>query len=394
MIRSKSTGHRASPLQCALVGARIIEAAENYARSDVPTPPTKITPKSNLSYYDDEHFWCQVLSRPSESWDARVKFLDRVIFSEWVARVPGLYWRPESEKLRRFSSDAVEGYDLGGATLRPYGKSQIVTGGVGTLKLPPSSEGYRLGTVTMTANVSAGVPVLLSPETWNAHHLREGTLIQIGQASWARMPIEWSARFPSTRGLPLGCLLLTDVDSLTVAGQGAAQIHPFTIMSYTDGAAELFDFVFATGNTGDRNHRGGIEEFFESYKDRNGRHGRYLIAADVAQPLWDAEYSSPAELSRANPAAPSHLKLLERRIQARLRGDCTEEDLLKALCSLPDVDYLRRISTQIGIEPSTWLTGGTLADAAAQFLSRVSQQQLPGLVESLAIEHADTMRVA
>ena len=288
-----------------------------------------------------------------------------------------------------------EGHDLGGVTLRPYGKSQIVIGGVGTLKLPPSAEGYRLGTLTMSANVSTGVPVLVSPEVWADGRLREGSLVTAQPLIWAQMPLEWSSRFPSTRGMPLGCLLLQDVKQIDATGGGAAQIHPYTIMEYSIGNAELFDFVFATGNTGDTQHRQRLMQFFDAYKDREGRHGRYLIAADVGDPLWDAAYAGPQELSRADPAAESHLKLLERRVQARLLGDNMEELVLQALGALPDLDFLRRISTQVGISPATWYTGGTLADAAAQFLARVDRkQQLPGVIEALAIEHPAAMRVA
>jgi hypothetical protein len=165
----------------------------------------------------------------------------------------------------------------------------------------------------------------------------------------------------------------------------STQIHPFTIMSYTDDTAELFDFVFATGITSDVDHRQKLEEFFESYKDRSGRHGKYLIAADIADPLWDSEFASPRELNRTNPSAASHLKMLERRVQARLFGDDTERELLKALGTLPDIDYLRRISTLAGVAPSTWQSGGSIADEAAQFLARAPRAQMASIIEALAI---------
>jgi hypothetical protein len=384
-------------LRDALVAARVIESAENYARARVPELPADAHQpvRGDNVFYDDREFWRQAMDRPESTWNQPVRFIDSAVFSEWVARVPGLYWRPESERLRQYTPDAVEGRDLGGVTLRPYGKSQIVIGGVGTLKLPPSAAGYRLGTLTMSANVSTGVPVLVSPEVWADRRLREGALVRAQPLLWVQMPLEWSSRFPSTKGLPLGCLVVQDVKQIDVAEGGAAQIHPYTIMEYSTGSAELFDFVFATGNTGDPQHRQRLTQFFDAYKDREGRHGRYLTAADVGDPLWDAVYTGPQELARADPAAESHLKLLERRVQARLRGDNMEELVLQALSDLPDLDFLRRISTQVGIAPATWYTGGTLADAAAQFLSRVDrEQQMPEIVEALAIEHPAAMQVA
>jgi len=384
-------------LRDGLVAAQVIESAENYARARVPKPPDAAherAPGDNV-FYDDGEFWQGVLHRADSTWGRPVRFLDNVVFSEWIARVPGLYWRPESERLRQTTPDAVEGHDLGGVTLRPYGKSQIVIGGVGTIKLPPSLEGYRLGTFTMSANVSTGVPVLVSREVWEDGQLREGSLVNAQPLLWAQMPLEWSSRFPSTKGLPLGCLLVQDVKQIEVRGTGAAQIHPYTIMEYSTGSAEHFDFVFATGNTGDPQHRQRLMQFFDSYKNREGRHGRYLTAADIGDPLWDAVYAGPQELSRADPAAESHLKLLERRVQARLLGDNIEELVLQALSELPDLDFLRRISTQIGIAPATWYTGGTLADASAQFLARTDRDEhLPAILQALAIEHPAALRAA
>jgi len=375
-------------LQGALIGARILESADNYTRASVPAVLNRSGRPSKsygLSFYDDGAFWHDVLRAPTRAWNTRVDVLDCVVFSEWIARVPGLYWRPESARLRQFTHDAVEGYDLDGVTLRPYGKSQIVVGGVGTLKLPPSSQGYRIGTVTMSANVSTGVPVLVSPDVWDWHALHEGALIRLQQPVWTQMPLEWSERFPS-RGHPVGCLLLSDPKVLTVVDRDApTQIHPFTIMSYADDTAEMFDFVFATGVTSDSDHRQKLEEFFESYKSRSGRQGKYLISADIADPLWDSEFASPQELSRANPSAASHLKMLERRVRDRLFGNDTERELLRELSALPDIDYLRRVSTLAGIEPSTWQAGGSIADAAAQFLARTTRAHIPSIIEALAI---------
>ncbi len=207
-------------------------------------------PAARILYYDDETFWRRIFQDPDAAWSTRFDTVDAVALSEWVARVPGLYWRPESAPLRKYSADAVEGHDLGGVTLRPFGKSQVVHGGVGTLKFPPSESGYRLGTVTMTANVSAGVPILVAPDVWEALKLREGAVVRLRSVPWVPMAQEWAARFPSTRNVPRGCFLAQHPDVIDVVEERTGiQIHPFTIMEHTDGPSALFDFVFATGDT-------------------------------------------------------------------------------------------------------------------------------------------------
>jgi len=376
-------------LRRALIGASLIETAENYARTAVRKVREQQHGQGQIGFFADRDFWHEVLDAPDAHWGSAVHFVDRVAFSEWVARVPGLFWKPESARRRQFSSDAIEQRHRGGVTLQPFGKSQVVTGGVGTLKLPPDYGGHRLATVTMSANVSAGVPVLIAPDVWNHRHLTEGAVIRVTQPlAWVPMPMEWSARFPSTRGIPAGCLAIRDPDAIEVTNERAGtQIHPFTIMEYTDGASGLFDFVFATGNTAEPDYRRRLEGFFDSYKDLRGRQGRYLIAGDMATPLWDAEYKSPEDLNRAHPAAQSHLALLERRIRDRLLGANTTAEVLQVLCSMPDLDTLRKFSTEVGVAPSTWNAGGTLADSAANFIAKAGADRLPEILDKLAIQY-------
>ena len=80
-------------LQDALVAARVIESAENYARARVPELPARPHQPApgDVVFYDDREFWRSALDHPESTWSRPVRFLDRAVFSEWVARVPGLY---------------------------------------------------------------------------------------------------------------------------------------------------------------------------------------------------------------------------------------------------------------------------------------------------------------
>jgi hypothetical protein len=158
-------------------------------------------------------------------------------------------------------------------------------------------------------------------------------------------------------------------------------------MKHEENGLEMFDFVFATANSGDPDHRRHLQEFFESYKARPGRNGEYLTSADISNPLWEARYQSPQELCRSHPSAQSHLKFLERRIQEAQLGKETQLHVLRALCSLPDVEYIRRISRQIDMNPALWISTSSLSDNAVQFLARVDMAtQMPALIETLAVE--------
>ena len=150
-------------LQQAFVGSLAIESAENYAVADV-TSQWAIGDNDNSrgSYInDDEYFWREIGKDKEGNWGRTFAF-NFVCVSEWIARVPGLYWSPGAKRMRNISPALVEMKTEEWTRYYPPGKTQKVAGGVGTLRLPPNDEGYRVVALTMNANASAGVPALVS----------------------------------------------------------------------------------------------------------------------------------------------------------------------------------------------------------------------------------------
>src|ERR1700753_2794374 len=137
----------------AIAGARIIETAQNYSVADNFSDRPLAVPELPYgpAFYDDEHFWRDILFNPQAAWNTEVHLYE-VILSEWVARVPGLFWTPEARSLRQFDESEIEEREPHHVTLQPTAKSRVVTGGVGTLRLPPGAQGTRLATLTTTAN--------------------------------------------------------------------------------------------------------------------------------------------------------------------------------------------------------------------------------------------------
>ena len=378
-------------LRQAYMGARVLETSANYARADDPLwtrPGGEDVDRRN--YVDaDEFFWHDVLRRPDESWGSLVTFR-AAAFCEWVARVPGLFWKPESRRLRQAAEGRVEEFVDGWRAYTPEGKSEKVMGGIGTFRLPPALDGTRLVTLTTSLNASAGVPAVISPDVWDKMGQpgpREGRLLE-GQARWHPMAQGWAARFKSTRDIPRGYLVLSDPDQIEVSDSCApVLIHPFTVMEYRSGTKELFDYVYATGDTSFRGYRQRLSDFFDRYRDWEGRYGRYLLAGDMVDALWEAEYSSPAELRRADLSAESQLELLQARVQDRLLGEDTTDRLLDALgaVSTSEAD-LRRLSDDVLIPPDVWLRGGSLAEMRSQFVyEAVRQKRAAELVEVIAL---------
>jgi DNA-binding transcriptional MocR family regulator len=44
--------------------------------------------------------------------------------------------------------------------------------------------------------------------------------------------------------------------------------------------------------------RAALEQFFGWYASDAGRFGRYLLAGDMLNPMWDAQFDTPADLQR------------------------------------------------------------------------------------------------
>lgn len=371
------------------IGTRVLETSTNYALADeaLITPPEPRQSSRDRESDADEQFWHSVMANPEQSWGTRFHFYTPVAISEWIARVPGLFWKPGVSQFREYQKGI---YELIGQWRMqpPLAKSARVMGGVGTLRLPPSEEGTRLVTLTYGLNASAGIPALVSPDVWDRICERgpaEGRLIRIpAGARWQAMALGWASLF--TDEVPRGYLVIRNPDDVEVLDEVAPiLINPFSVMEYREGAKELFDFVFATADTSEE-YRGRLEMFFTDYAQANSRCGRYLLAGDMVQPIWEADFNTPAELRRTDPAAGSQLALLEARVRQHMLGEDTIERVLEALAkSCHTSTDLQRVSSDCGIEPGLWLRGGSLAELASQLVEEtLRKDKMTELIEVVA----------
>jgi hypothetical protein len=375
-------------------GARSLEAIENYALAGgLSRPEGEDGPRrrDGLEHiFEDGHFWRFVFENP-DAWGQTFN-INYTVMSQWVPRVPGLYWSKGATALRRLGDSAVQYESREWRVLEPIGKSQKVFGGVGTLKFPPDESGRRVVSLCAGLNASAGIPALVSPEVWEYHRLEEGRFVPLLTAKWQHVSDSgWAERFPSISGIPKGYLVVERPDQLTrTDGRQKApiQFHPCTVMEYYKGNAKLFDFVYATADTARPDYRSRVEGFFETYRNDSGRYGRYLLSADVGDPWWAAEFESPAALNKAGAGAKSQLELL----QARVRNECFKgqsvDEVLELLAEKYDNEGLKRISTVVGIPPAHWYARGAAADSASDLL-RVSLERgkVEELLDAVAVEY-------
>lgn len=386
-------------LHQAYTGVRVIETVQNYAKADEPLRElnTAIRESDHEHYLlDDQEFWRSILRHdPDLPWGITLR-LPVAIVSEWVARVPGLYWKDGSDTIRQVNPATIERTSGDWVQYAPPSKSQRVMGGIGTFLLPPSSDGTRLITLTTSCNASAGVPALVTADVFDKIQRAgtiEGTVVDVN-GRWEPIGASWAAQFVSTRSIPRGYIVVDNPDRVQVGSSSAlTEIHPFTIMEYRDGSKLLYDFVYATADTGIRDYRAELERFFDSYKDEQGRRGHYIVAGDMVQPMWDSDFDSPAELRRRGWHLRSRLSLLEERVRERMIDRSTIEELLQALgrtCSV--VDDLLGLSREVNIEPQFWNIDGPLAQKIHQFVAEAAESdKLDQLLEAVVLRYPSVL---
>jgi hypothetical protein len=375
-----------------------LEASENYANAGMPINNDDAGSDSQASfittYEGEKEFWTSVFAGEIP-WGTEVNIL-RLALSEWIGRVPGLFWMKNAARMRDVAENAVESVSEGWKTLKPLGKSQKVMGGVGTLKFPQhSTDGYRLASLSGGLNASAGIPVLISSEVWERHKLKEGKVISSLKAKWQSMSgTHWSESFPTTRGIPKGFLVVKNPDDLKAADETKYTLfHPCTVMEYSSGTSVLYDFVYATADTGNKNHLKYIENFFEQYKNDNDRYGRYLFPAEIGGSLWEAEFDSPEALRDSGPGARSQLELLKARVRAETFSEKSLDSIIKFLTDTYTKQDLRRVSDDIGIPPTVWASEGSDASAAIDFMAVcVRREKIEDLVYKIALEYPESFK--
>jgi len=348
---------------------KVAEALANYALADEPlskSPRWKRRSRpSGADYFerDDRRFWHRALNKelPPE-----VGFYCAAL-TEWVARIPGLYFHEGSSQRRTVDLSHVLFRTEQHVTYDPPGKSQVVLGGIGTLKLPPAEDGYRLVTLSSNFNASTGVPALVSPDVWDTLKLAEGCVLRISQAPCRDMPLKWAKSFPSTSGIRRPCVVLDDVAHIEVFERKAPiVVHPFAVMEYQEGDAQFHDFVFVTVNTREKTMRRGVTKFFENYRKDRGREGIYLTSADIVEPMWEATFADPSDMRQTK--APQ-LRLIQQRVEETVAGEDVTAALIRKLCSLSTPSDLKHLSEKAGIPYRRWwVEGRPLADVAQRLV--------------------------
>jgi len=301
------------------------------------------------------------------------------IVSDWVARVPGLYWADNSSIIRKHTEEEIAVKSLDWEELHPPGKSKKVIGGIGTIKLPPNDEGKKIMSISSSCNASLGIPILIFPEVYESLRLEEGDLINIKDAKWQPLSASWSKRFSTTKNIPRGYLIIDKPSKIEIIKKGIPIVyHPFTIMEYESQDALLYDFVFMSIDSKVNDARKQAEKFFDGYKKKNNRNGTYLLNPDIVSPLFEAQYNSPQEMKGSSEKAK--IDLLYKRIYIKNFDKTTLDTIIHLVPKFYESSMaIKKLAKELGISVA-FLQEDNAASMSAQLINQLVEK---GKIEEL-----------
>jgi hypothetical protein len=373
-------------LQNLLTGAKIIETLENYAIAEAIESTFVDTNEEKLHmYFDESDFWNDVLADRDRYWNSKIDLYNFVV-SDWVARVPGLYWSNSSKLIREHTAADISIQSNEWIEFNPPGKSKKVLGGIGTLLLPPLSDGKVLLSVSAKCNASTGIPILFYPEVYEALKVKQGDCVVIRGATWQPMDVQWAAKFHST-DIPRGYLVIDSLEKISIEQQNFPIVyHPFSLMEYERNGGLFYDFVYVSADSKVKDVDKKIKMFFDDYAQKDARFGEYLINPNVVSPIFDSRFLSPSELTTQTEKAK--LSLLYERVKGLYLGGHALEELISKIPNFYDsAASIKTLASNIGISKSK-LEESSAVNMASQLIDLcLKYNKQEELVDRLSVEY-------
>lgn len=368
-------------------GTKLIETIENYALANFSKSPIdNISNGVEFTFFSDEGFWNSILVDQGKYWNQRIDLYDFVV-SDWIARVPGLYWAKQSDLMRKSAQEDVYLQSTHWTEFNPIGKTKKVLGGVGTLYMPPTSNGEILFSISAGCNASAGIPMLCLPDILDKFKLKQGDCLIIRGAKWQAMDTIWASKFATTQNIPRGYLVIDSKSEIIKREeQCPVQFHPFSLMEYEYQDSLFYDFVYVTADSKVKNVNSEIEHFFKEYAKKEGRNGEYLLNPNIVNPIFESRYSCPSELTQASEKAK--LNLLHKRIQgAYFKDQSVEELMIKLPQYYQSSVSVRTLAKKIGVNVSL-LVEDSAVNMSSQLIDLcIKKEIVENLVDRLTVDY-------
>ena len=130
-------------------------------------------------YHKEADFWRDLIGYDLDGHSSQNKLrLNDIValrgfqLSEWFPRSPGTYWTLDGKARRDWAANHIERWDQETEVLSPTGKTQLVTGGVGTCRVKAHDGGndkrYGLLCATSSGICDAGIPVVVEEAVYDS----------------------------------------------------------------------------------------------------------------------------------------------------------------------------------------------------------------------------------
>lgn len=127
--------------------------------------------QTDKNFANNESIWDEIISKRLRRTDLNV-ILEGFFLFEWFPRSPGLFHTETATKSRRQAEDHIDSVEDGVTIYNPYGKSSMLDGGIGTVRLKPieiKNQTYYLMTASSTGICHEGFPLAVPSDYYNKY---------------------------------------------------------------------------------------------------------------------------------------------------------------------------------------------------------------------------------
>jgi hypothetical protein len=381
-----------------MLGANAVRTVHDYVKLPgyYKVPELDGTGKTR-EYVDEGDLWRDAIASNHEPVEGSRVLLRQFLLSHWVPRVPGLYWKAESDQLRASADSHVLQANSRDARFNRYvyaptGKTLQILGGVGNVRLLPTASG-RLICASSSGEYWRGVPILIRADAWEAlGEIPTGLKADV-TGVWTAMPRDASEGLGGEAGIPRCCLVVNKAADVQFSrdskdGYGSA----WTLFERRDRDTNLlsYDFtysVFAVSSKGQGPADGSFNsdneaaDYLRQYVTMF--QGQVLTDYDELMPHFDALLPINELMSRE--VDPRKLRSFVERVKRRALSNETikYDELPKVLMSNFDQEELRLLALDYLSLRLEDLIGpaGAKADAVSALITYCEEQdRLPELV--------------
>lgn len=239
----------------------------------------------DLTFDSNQSFWERMIRQGNNIRLHNVQ-LNNFQIVDWYPRVPGTFFSIGAERIRRQADRSIirEGNSL---FYDPYGKSQMIDGGLGSVKFKPfviDSEYYWLCTATSDSFCHSGIPLFIPNKLFS--NIDIASFVQYSISGIIKfLPERIDKTFMHHTGIPR---IYLEVDKLKVIDKNSGSPILITPMLYFESRDDGFSgrqVTYAQCSAGSTYNPDLLADWFHNYTSRYS--GKIITNFDEQTPIFE-----------------------------------------------------------------------------------------------------------